>query len=221
VEALGRVKRVALFLLVLLAGCTTTNFIKTRDGREIAYDYHESGWKGVILVHQLDGDRSDWESLEGELQEEGFSYIAIDLRGHGESQGEWEYFDSNEFRDIVYDVEAAHNFLKLRGVNTVAIVGASLGANVAMKYALWKGMGRLVLLSPGFAYKGVDISDDISNYTGRAMVLVGKSDSYAYTTGKVFERELNASFVTVIGTKHGTQMLPGVNAHIMAFLRQA
>lgn len=213
--------RFALALLVLLAGCTTTKFIESRDGQEIAYFYHESGWKGVILLHQLDGSMADWEGLERRLQEDGFSYIKIDFRGHGESSGNWEYFTEEEFNNMVYDVEAAHNYLKLRGVNAVAIVGASVGANLAVKYAMWKGMDNLVLLSPGFEYRGIDITDDIADYTGRAMVLAGRDDKYSYTAGKVFQRELNASLVTVQGASHGTQMIPGMNSPIMAFLGQA
>jgi len=212
------VKRFALFILLFLVGCTTANYLRTRDGQNIAYFYHEGGWKGVILLHQLDGSMGDWEPLEKELQDAGFSYIKIDPRGHGESQGDWEYFDEEDFNNMIYDVEAAHKFLKLKGVNTVAIIGSSIGANVALKYARWRGMDRLVLISPGFNYRGIDISKDIGNYTGEVMVVVGDRDSYSYTTAKVFERELNASLQVVKNSKHGRELLPYARTQIISFI---
>jgi alpha-beta hydrolase superfamily lysophospholipase len=208
-----------LFAVVLLAGCVSnTNFIETRDGKDIAYEYHEAGWKGVILVHQLDGSMEDWEPLEKALDTAGISYIAIDLRGHGKSEGNWELFGDEDFRNMTYDVEAAHNYLKLRGVNTVAVIGASIGANVAFKYALWKGMDRLVLLSPGFNYRNVDISDEIGNFTGTALVVASKDDSYSYSTGQVFGRDTNSTFVEVRGNYHGAELLPYVKSRIIGFI---
>lgn len=216
-------KRLALVLLVLLAGCTGNGVkrLKARDGTEVAYEYHEGGWKGVILVHQLDGDMGDWEPLEGQLQEAGYSYVKLDLRGHGQSDGDWKFFDDQDFEDMVYDVEAAHRFLKVQGVEVFALVGASVGSSVAFQYALWKGEpGALVLLSPGFDYKGLDISGEIGNYTGGVAVFAGRDDSYSLRTGQVFERDANATLLQVDGHAHGADMLPGQNGRILSLLNK-
>jgi len=211
----------ALLLAVALAGCiSNASFVKTRDGKDIAYHYHEAGWRGVILLHELDGSMADWVPLEGELQTAGFSYIKIDFRGHGESQGNWELFGDGDFRNMTYDVEAAHNYLKLRGVRTVAIIGSSIGANLAFKYAIWKGVDMLVLLSPGFSYRGIDISKEIANYTGKVLVVVGKDDSYSYSAGHVFERDANATLITVTGEKHGVELVPYAKTRIINFISQ-
>jgi pimeloyl-ACP methyl ester carboxylesterase len=214
-------KRLAIALLVLLAGCTDSpELLKARDGQELAYAYHPGGWKGIILLHQLDGSKEDWEPLERHLEREGYSYLALDFRGHGQSPGEWEHFDNEDFAAVVYDVEAAHRFLKVQGVDVFAVVGASIGANVALKYARWKDVGAVVLLSPGFDYRGIDISEDIGNYTGDVLVFAGLDDSYSLTTAQVFERDINATFVRVAGQQHGTEMLTEAIPHIVTFLER-
>ena len=214
-------RTLALLALVLLAGCIETrDFIKTEDGYKLAYTYYEGGHNGVILIHELGGNKEEWQSLTRELERNEFSYLAIDLRGHGKSQGDWIYFDSDEFNEMIYDVKIAGTFLKERGVQIKGIVGASIGANLALKYAKLWDIDKLVLLSPGINYKGIIITNDMVNYTGDVRVIAAIDDSYSYTTSQMFQRDLNASFIKASGVAHGMDLLPEMNQYILEFLKQ-
>lgn len=215
-------RTLAIFAIVLLAGCVETqDFIKAEDGHKIAYTYYNGGHKGIILLHELDGNKEEWQSLTRELEREDFSYLAIDLRGHGESQGEWVNFDSDDFKNMIYDVKIAGKFLKERGVQIKGIVGANIGANLALKYAKLWDIDKLVLLSPGINYRGVVIINDMVNYTGDVLVIAAIDDSYSYTTGQMFQRDINASFIKASGVAHGMDLLPDMNRYIIDFLKQA
>lgn len=211
----------ALLIIAFVMGCLEpAEFIKTQDGYKLTYTYHESGHKGIILLHELGSDRAAWRPLERELEREGFSYIAVDLRGHGGSQGDWVNFENEDFQAMVYDTEAAGKFLKNEGVQIKSVVGASIGANLAIKYAREKEIGTVVLISPGINYRGIVINHDMTNYTGDALVVVGMDDDYSYTTGQMFQRDINASLVKFPGADHGMELLPEATQFIMDFLRQ-
>lgn len=84
------------------------------------------------------------------------------MRGHGKSvnqNGTFQSFTPNDFNKMKLDVKAAKQFLVTqKGINpkNIAIVGASIGANVALKYAaVDPSIKAVVLLSPGLHYKGV------------------------------------------------------------------
>ena len=210
-----------LALIAILLGCTSSpsNTLLTKDGKKLAYRYHEGGYSGVILLHQLDGSKEDWASLEKQLEKEGYSYIAVDLRGHGQSDGDWTSFTELDFQDMLKDVEAAHRFLRTKGVGLRAIIGASIGANLALQYGVEAGVDRLVLLSPGFNYRGIDIQDIMGKYRGKMLVVASPGDEYSYRTALALERGNNATLVSMEGSRHGTALLPDINPRIMKFLK--
>jgi alpha-beta hydrolase superfamily lysophospholipase len=140
----------------------------TRDGVSIRGTYHpptNPGPYAVVLLHMLGRNRTDWNGFVPYLQREGFAVLAFDLRGHGESAArngqpyEWRSFSDADFRGSVVDVEAAKEFLRSRGhAGPYGMVGASIGANLAIRYAAQDTDVRaIVALSPGLDYRGVDI----------------------------------------------------------------
>ena len=62
-------------------------------GRVTAISFHArferllDAAKGVVLVHMLGRDASDWKYFAARLNRSGFTVIAPDLRGHGSSDG--------------------------------------------------------------------------------------------------------------------------------------
>ena len=75
--------------------------LKTADGINISGSYVASANPSnvvVLLIHQLRKDKSIWDSLVQKLAASGFSSLAIDLRGHGQSGGgSWEDFTDEQF----------------------------------------------------------------------------------------------------------------------------
>lgn len=92
-------------------------------------------------------------------------------------------FTPADFNKMVLDVKAGKHFLvtqKNIGPNVIAIVGASIGANVALKYAASDPSIRtVVLLSPGLNYMGVTTSDSIRKYSNPIYIAAGGKDLIA------------------------------------------
>lgn len=127
----------------------------------------------------LGHNRNDWNGFASTLSNKTNDYavLSIDLRGHGESTTSqngntilsFQSFTPDDFNKMIMDVKAAKQFLvtqKNINPNNVAIVGASIGANVALNYAAASdpSIKVVVLLSPGLDYKGVTTSDAIKQY---------------------------------------------------------
>lgn len=108
----------------------------------------------VLLVHMLSKNRSEWRDLPDRIRDAGITALAIDLRGHGQSSG-----SAQDLQAMVQDVRAAAQWLatrpNVRG-DTVAIVGASLGASLALLAAIELPQVRAIaLLSPSLDYRGL------------------------------------------------------------------
>ena len=95
----------------------------------------------VILLHERDGTRSQWDEsrLIGILLENGYAVLAPDLRGFGESNvvvrdGREEPYELTNSADTVLDVKAAIEWLKGRSevdASRIGIIGSRLGADLA------------------------------------------------------------------------------------------
>lgn len=228
---------IVLALLALsFASCTTgsiaykkikpSDVLITQDNFNIAYSFYpsENSRQGVVLLHMLGKNRNSWNLFAKNLQKEGFSVISVDLRGHGESDGVLKSFTPKDFNDMVLDVKAAGEFLEKRGINSVYIMGASIGANIALKYSLIDAIKKVVLLSPGMNYRGVDISQDIKNVKASAMIVASEEDEYSAETGRQMHKNLKVEneFVLLSNAGHGTDMLvfPELSSRIIEWLKR-
>ena len=92
----------------------------------------EAPYKPVILSHEFDGDRQDWDPFISDFIERGYAILAYDIRGFGKSQ---EVDKSGEYYDtLISDVEGAVIYLKTRPdviIDRIGIVGAQLGGTIA------------------------------------------------------------------------------------------
>lgn len=202
--------------------------LNTKDGFTLKGTYyHSSSQKGIILLHMLQRDRSDWSSFASKLKDNGFNVLSIDSRGHGKSSGDWQKFTDTEFNGMVNDVEASLNFLKEKGNNSIGIVGASIGANTALNAAVsnQSNLKTIVLLSPGLDYHGVKIKQTSSEFTGSILIAVAKDDTYAYQSSQEIYNGLktpNKKLITYESGGHGTLMLsshPELENEIINFFK--
>ena len=139
----------------------------TKDGVEIYGLYAEAESKNapaVLLLHMMPAVKESWKEFQEKLREAGFQSLAIDMRGHGESiwkNGEridYKNFTDAEQQEKILDVETAMRFLAEQGAESesVAVAGASIGANLALQYqAEHSEIKAVVLLSSGVDYKGI------------------------------------------------------------------
>ena len=142
--------------------------LKTKDGVEIVADYYlplgekqiiNGASRGVLLIHMMPSDRKSWVKFAEKLQAASFPALAIDLRGHGESRGGpdgYKSFSDEEHQGSTFDVLAGAVFLRSKKVDEFHLVGASIGANLALQYLSEHPNARsAVLLSPGLDYRGL------------------------------------------------------------------
>jgi pimeloyl-ACP methyl ester carboxylesterase len=176
----------------------------------------------------------------------GFTVLALDVRGHGESTkkgGEtlnYLSFGKQEWLAAVEDLKAARDYLVSKeGVEPrrIGIVGASIGCSLALEYARQElNLPVLVLLSPGTEYHDIDSLASARAYGSRAIMIIAcaqdtKDDGNNQQA--VAAKDLydalgeNAAKKTNIfneGNFHGTDMLgktldgKNVNGEIMAEL---
>lgn len=205
--------------------------LQTSDGISIAatlFPGLKEKKSGIVLIHMLGRDRSDWNDFAIQLQEDGFHVLTIDLRSHGESPGDWTRFDAEDFQNMVLDVEAAKNYFKNQDPEmTIKLVGASIGANVVLNYAVKDTeIESIALLSPGLDYRGVKTKDAITKYNKEIFIATSEDDKESHDSSqKLFqaipESGANKYFQVYENAGHGTNMLDkdlGLDQLLIGFL---
>jgi pimeloyl-ACP methyl ester carboxylesterase len=177
---------------------------------------------GVLLLHMYAGSKADWAAFQHSLQSGGIASLAIDLRGHGATRGTEDWGLSQE------DVALAYAWLAARQEiigDRVGIVGASIGANLALvEGASEPSVRALVLLSPGQDYFRVRIDGLIELYGDRPSLLVAsEEDQYSAETVRTLAALAPdaAELVMLANAGHGTAMLgrdPGLGERLLEFL---
>ncbi|MFC2126371.1 alpha/beta fold hydrolase [Bacteroidota bacterium] len=129
---------ITILLAIILFGCkqeenqadsSKTEFVKSSDGVNIAYQVHGDGSNALVLVHGWCCDKSYWEEQILFLKNN-YKVVAIDLAGHGESGLDRESYTVYSFAN---DVTAVTNQLQL---NNFILIGHSLGGYVVLEAAL-------------------------------------------------------------------------------------
>ena len=101
---------------------------RAADGTRIVGHRFGRGKTAIVLVHQSGSDLCQWAPYAKRLAALGYSAIAFDLRGFGESQHRI-YPASLRYSA---DISAAVKEARRLGATRVVVVGASLGANAAI-----------------------------------------------------------------------------------------
>jgi alpha-beta hydrolase superfamily lysophospholipase len=196
-----------------VARATERVTLRTEDGISLAATWYEPSARpapAVILVHMLQRSRKDWDGFGSRLASEGIGALAIDLRGHGESQGA----AGENLAVLLEDIKAARRHLAARfDVNhaRIGLAGASAGANlVALEASADSGTASIALLSPSLDYRGLHIEAAVRKYGSRPLLLVvGDDDAYALRSAKDLQKIGGGIRELLILNKagHGTNML--------------
>lgn len=148
--------------------------------------------KGIVLLHMAGNSKEDYTTLAQVLQQAGYGVFMFDFRGHGISLGEdWKTMSDAQWLDLEKDVKAAVKFMKNMGAYPrIGLVGASIGANHALRYAITdEDVESLVLLSPGEDFKGVS-SVGLTTYSNPVLLVASYDDVYSATTVTTIYNEL-------------------------------
>lgn len=212
----------------------------TEDGVRIVGDlYVAAGAKrAVILLHMMPATRESWRAFGEYLAEAGIAALAIDLRGHGESvvakdgrRLDYKNFSGLEHQASILDVRAAAEYLGARGLTPTFLVGASIGANLALRFLAESEKTRAVaLLSPGTNYRGIEAIPLARAIASDKKVLIAAAKDDKNVSGatemaeEIYEALVCARQLKIFKTGgHGTDMLdvhPEFMEELVNFFRE-
>lgn len=209
----------------------------TKEKVKIAYDWYPvpraTGY--LVLVHMMPATKESWKKFAEQAQKEGFASIAIDLRGHGQSQSGpngYEAFSDEEHQQSMKDIEAAVEFLQSQGAapEKITLIGASIGANLCAWYlAEHPEMRSAVLLSAGESYRGINLEKILSKLrSGQRILLFASEDDIRQTNSNAAVNKKLAELIPAGVDKklvifpaggHGTAYLDQATTPILDFLK--
>ncbi|MEI6082858.1 MAG: alpha/beta fold hydrolase [Verrucomicrobiota bacterium] len=170
---------IRLFLALICIGAVAVNAgtarsinVTATDDLGIAATYYpveSNNAPAVVLLHSLGKNRDEWSGIAPALQRNGIAALAIDLRGHGESKRrltadgpqlvDYHSFKPQDYQDMLMDINAAFDWLAEQpGINKqrIGIVGANLGANLALRYSAFnEDIAAILVFSPGLIIQDV------------------------------------------------------------------
>jgi acylglycerol lipase len=103
----------------------------------------------VVIVHGLKAHSGLYEWPASEMANAGFAVYALDLRGHGKSDGERLY--AAKISEYVDDVRATVKLAKMRHTQPIFMLGHSAGGVIACAYALEDQRDLAGLICESFA----------------------------------------------------------------------
>lgn len=125
-------------------GASVQDRTVTLNGLRFHYvDWGNEGAQPLVLLHGLSSHAHTWDRFAAEMQPD-FHVLALDQRGHGET--DWADDYARERR--VEDVDA---FVKALGLERIALLGLSMGGRAAYMYtaAHPDAVERLVIVDIG------------------------------------------------------------------------
>ncbi len=179
--------------------------LNTQDGWALSALYlpAQENNRTVVLLHDLGKNKQAFTSFKAALGRAGFGYLAVDLRGYGQSTGKGAASSfakegvDNEFNKMTRDAEAAFSFLSKKGVaeENMAVLGAGLGANVAAKsMAFAQDVPMLALISPSTNVRDVLTIPSLRVYkNGNVLIAAGAADKKMFLEASVIR---NVAYVT-------------------------
>ena len=196
--------------------------LKTKDGVNIVGDFYpvtETTALAVVLLHMMPETKESWKDFAEKFNTAGFQALAIDLRGHGESEmgpRGFQIFSNKDHQASIEDVEAAVNFFVEQGLplGKIILVGASIGANLALQFQSEHSETKAsVLLSPGLDYRGVETESAAKKISETQAVFLaagGENDEYSTETAQTLfnmVKSKNKKLKIIENAGHGTDIL--------------
>ena len=208
--------------------------ISTEDGvRLSALYYPEIQSQGaVMLLHDIDGSKEDWQKLIEFLGEKKIELLALDFRGHGANQQNRESWTDEDYQEILPDIKAGVHFLREKHHSRyhIGLIGAGMGANAAAVYAgNDSSMYLITILSPSENKQGFDTLSAIKKYKGPVQAYAGKDDIHSFSTLQKLQIQTNnpsySLYATVPSDAYGISIitqhegiLPEIYQHILSNL---
>lgn len=175
---------------------------------------------GVVLAHMLPADQSSWFEFADMLAGNGYGVLTFDFRGYcpggdaGCSEG------AKDVSAIWQDVAGAARYLRGRGIDMIALVGASAGGTASLVVAGQEGqdVAAVVTLSAPQSIQGLAVEPDVlASITAAKLFIAGDGDGVASQTAQLlYDSAPQPKSVQIMTSPdHGTDLLEGNQAEIV------
>lgn len=196
----------------------TEGFLMTPDGVRLFYQHVEvepQKEKGtVIFLHGWGMSYNEWADIKTKFEEDGWSTMVFDFRGHGASieahnrQLDYQEMDAPSARALIFvDIDTAMGYLFTK--KPVWLIGSSIGANYALRYAAKnKYIHGVILLAPG--YDNFEIlprdSNVMKEYGARPIMLIAaRNNPWSFRTCMELKEQAMGSKI-FYGVRSGHEM---------------
>jgi pimeloyl-ACP methyl ester carboxylesterase len=203
--------------------------ITTDDGLTLAATYQAAvganRGPGLLLLHQFQRDRSDFDVLWEDLHAAGYSLLAIDFRSHGQSDEApvniQELLSDRE--QLAADVVAGLDYLDAQnsdvGNELMGIVGLSVGGNMAIvaNHNTYGGMAstwgaQAIVTVSARKDRAEDLAGDASLTLRDGLYIAGADETIQ--AGEATELE------SITGGDREAMLVAGTSAHGAALIAE-
>lgn len=162
----------------------------------------------VMLLHMLNSNRAAYDPLIPDLHDAGYALFNVDIRGHGDSGGsrDWDLAIADVADWVGWLDEQGHV-----GEDGLAIIGASIGSNVAIIGCAESELCRgVIALSPGLDFRGVQperaLVDGLADRT--ALLVAAHQDRYSAESVEQLFTSATGDVTARLyrGRSHGTRL---------------
>jgi len=162
----------------------------------------------IIALHGLNGRHAAYAPISPDLNAAGYAVLNVDMRGHGASGG------ARDWEAAIADVADWIDWLEANGRltdNGLAIMGASIGANVAIISCAESAVcAGAIALSPGLDYRGVKpegaLVDGLADREALLVAAGGDSSSSTAIRQMFLNAKGPVTARMVSGRAHGTRL---------------
>lgn len=203
--------------LLLAAACGQGRVAKSISPREVTipagdaslaatlYPSLEPRPAGLLLLHGAQGHRDDWILFATRAQQAGFVALAPEFAWPADASGR---IDASALDRI----QSAFDHLQQAGIDPdrIALVGADVGAGLALQYAARNtAVNAVALVSPGLDFGGISAEKALDEY-GRGAVYFVSASGDAFSADSARKLHAKASGFAELreypGAAHGTDL---------------
>jgi len=177
---------------------------------------------GVILAHMRPNDQRAWFEFAQRLSDEGLAALTFDFRGYGESEGDKDPSKLDE------DLSEALRYMQVDlGLDTVFVVGASMGGTTSLVVAAQENVAGVVAVSAPSEFEEQDALSAVPNVEEPKLFIASEEDTAAVLSLEEFLGAAGEPKDSEVypGNAHGTDLLQSERSQefqerIIEFLRE-
>jgi len=184
----------------------------TTDGVTLEGRRFGSGETGVVLAHMRPATMDSWFAFAEVLADAGYSALAFNFRGYGDSEGGGFAVD--------IDTVAAIDFLESTGVTDVVVIGASMGGTGAVAAAAERSSNGAITLSAPDGFEGTDAVAAAATFVAPLLLMAAEDDQpYPEDAAAIAGAAAGGAQVAILpGGAHGTDLFEEHGAVVTEFI---